>query len=476
MAERGSKRGAGAKRTGTSLAVWAVLAALLSLASGCCQLAPYRTPDGITDWQETAPPEATLAEKARFYEERIATRHLSPEGVLVYRRRVDDAELTSYGNLADTPFHTGIYAAGQAARFAATGDAAAREQVLRGLSGLELLMNVTGVRGLLARNVSPARFADAIDDDRWRESPTVPEFIWRSDVSKDQYAGFIHGLGLALALVPDESVRRKVAALSSAAADHLIESDLRIVDADGETTTFGDLRSTVFGLPKGVDSLLALAIARVAALSTGDARYEEFHARLLARGYVETAYWAHLSFFGSGNRVNDHMAYLALTPLLLLLLEDDWKTRTDLRRAGRRSWAAVKDERNAFFAVVHAGLVGDAGDARRGDPPNSSAAAAAARAALAEFPENKTERPVDLTRPEAGLDFPRAFLNRSDCMPRSRVSIPLYLRVRSSSMWASDPYRLAGRLHGRERTETTGADYLLAYWLARHFGIVAEGE
>jgi hypothetical protein len=75
-----------------------------------------------------------------------------------------------------------------------------------------------------------------------------------------------------------------------------------------------------------------------------------------------------------------------------------------------------------------------------------------------------------LTRP--GFDFARAFSVR-DCMPRAATGVPLYLRARTSSLWASDPYLLVARLERYGNVENAGADYLVAYWLGRWGGFVS---
>jgi hypothetical protein len=54
--------------------------------------------------------------------------------------------------------------------------------------------------------------------------------------------------------------------------------------------------------------------------------------------------------------------------------------------------------------------------------------------------------------------------------------VPLYLRPRGSSFWASDPYRLAGSLHRHGEVENAGMDYLLAYWMGRYHGFLAPEE
>jgi hypothetical protein len=437
---------------------------------GCCLLEGYRTPDWVEKWQDTTPPSSSLAEKARRYQERLEAHHQTPEGLIRYRRGLEGPPDRSYGNLGDGCFHTGIYLASQALRYAATRDPKAREQVLRSVSALELLMGVTGKPGLLARHFTPAGTEHA--QARWIPSSTLPQYSWKPNVSKDQYAGFIHGLGVTFALMDEPAIRMRAAHLAAAAVDHLMENHMRIIDADGRPTTYGDLSGRFGFVPIGVNALISLAIAKVAAEGTGAARHVEFYEGLVARGYPDITYWTYIAPLGIGNRVNDNMGYLALYPLLLL--ERNAKVSGKLQDGARRSWSHMKDEHNAFFAFVNAAVV--EGGAREG-PMHSSPGMDSARAgkeALLEFPEEKVEWPVDLTRP--GFDYPRAFLNSRKCEPRSTRAVPLHLRPRGSSLWAGDPYRLVGDLLRHGEVENAGMDYLLAYWMGRYHGFLSPDD
>jgi hypothetical protein len=453
---------------------------LVPFLSGCCWLGSYQTPEGITRWQDPSPPQLSLREKAAAYQERIETKHLTPAGLVKYSIKTGQDDI-SCGDLSDGPFHTGIYLGSQALRYATTREPEAKRQVLLALNGLRLLMEVTGKRGLLARYFSraPAVAPAASPGDppgppseTRRLSLAHPELVWRGDVSKDQYAGFIDGLGLSLALVDDPQVRTSVAELASAAADHLMENGMKIIDADGRRTTHGNLAGKLLVVPIGVNALISLAIAKVAAESTGDKKYRAFYDDLRERGYPSITYWAHFTVLGVGNRVNDNMAYLALYPLLLL--EKSPAILKELRRGERRTWKAVREDRNAFFAFVHAAGVGDLPEELAAGQAPDRDGRARGREALFEFPDDKVAWPVDLTRP--GFHFPRAFLNTRKCEPRTTRGVPLYLRPRSSSFWASDPFRLTGDLgrHGNE--ESAGADYLLAYWIGRYNGFIEADE
>jgi hypothetical protein len=451
--------------------VW-LFAAATALSLGCCALSPYRTPEGIERWQEPSPPTLSLAAKAARFQAAVEERFQTREGLIHYRRRLDRRRPEAEEPLADGCFHTGIYLASQSLRYAVTKDPAARAQVLRSLNALRLLMELTGRRGLLGRHFAFAPSAAKVDE-RWRRSLAHPDYLWRGDVSKDQYAGFIHGLGVAWAVVDDAAVRARAAELAAAAADHLIANDLAIVDANDRRATHGDLSGHWLCVPIGVNALIALAVAKVAEASSAEPRHLEFYRGLVGDGYPEASYWAHFSFLGIGSAVNDHMAYLALYPLLLI--ERDAAVLAALRESERRSWRALSEDRNAFFAFVHAALAADdPGDSGRSPSGLRSDAAERGRQALREFPADKVEWPVDLTR--EGFDFPRAFLNSRRCMPRTTQGVPLHLRPRTSSFWAAEPDELAGNLSSRGDVETAGVDYLLAYWMGRYHGLLSEGE
>jgi hypothetical protein len=422
---------------------------LVLLLGGCARFLPWRTPDGIAHWQAPALPRLSLREKAEVYQARLAALHQMPDGVIRYRVHASQAR-DDYGDLPDGPFIAGLYLASQALRLAATGEAEARSEVERTLAGMELLMAVTGQPGLLARWVGRGPSPRGTD---WLPSAALPGYWWRGDVSKDQLAGYACGLGVALAVLPDPALRARVARLAGPLAQHLDEHALRIVDHDGERTTHGDLRPRLAGFPVGVNALIALAVAKAAdASGAGSGLYQS----LLEEGALDAAGAAHWRAPGNTKRVNENMAYVALLPLLRL--ESDATLARELREVEARLWGKVAGERNAFFAFVHA--------AASDDP----AAHAEGLAALREFPDQKRDFPVDLTRD--GFDFERSAWKNSKGEPRALAPLPLYLRPSGSNLWVNDPRLMAGSLGDRGETEYAGIDYLLAYWLARERGLV----
>jgi hypothetical protein len=424
--------------------------ALAFLLAGCAALAPEPAPSPEVPALR-APPTLSLRAKAEAYQARIAALHQMPDGLIRYRFQIGQAR-DDYGDLADGPFFAGLYLASQALRLAASGEPAARREVLRTLDGMALLMDVTGQPGLLARWVAPAPSAPGRE---WLPSAARPGYFWRADVSKDQIAGYAAGLGVALALLPDPEIQARAAALALPLAARLWRDGLRILDWDGARTKHGDLRARIAGFPVGVHALIALSVAKAAGAASGD---DAMSRALDADGTLAAAGTAHWRAPGSTKRVNQNMAYVSL--LALLLLEDDPARGAALRSAEARLWETVRGEHNAFFAAVH--LLAS------GDP----VAREEARHALGEFPESKRSSPVDLTR--AG--FETRWWRNSDGAPRATQPIPLHLRGVGSNLWVSDPHLLVKHLGRSTPTEYAGVDYLLAYWLGRTLGAVGADD
>lgn len=415
---------------------------VLTAAAGCA----HEPLKGIDNWQDTSPPTLSFKGKAQAYQERLEIRHQMDDGFIIYRRYEEGhAQPPGYGNLADGCFHVGIYLASQALRLAATGEAEAREQVLLSLNAMKLFAEVSGKRGLLARCFSPER--PNLDAD-WLQSPTHPKYFWLADVSRDQYAGYVHGLGVTLALVSDPEIRSRIAPLAAAIADHLIENNLQIIDWDGKRTTYGDLRGRIAGIfPNGINALISLAIAKVAAVSTGEQKYVDFYERLVRDGYPRITRWTYLSSLGTGKRVNANMGYLVLYPLLLL--EHDEGILRELRKGARRTWSRVSEDHNAFFSFVHAAVVGDGEEGKtRG------------REGICEFPDSKVVLVLVTRTPE----------------PNLTGAAPLYERPRTASLWVTDPRRVAGQLIDMGNVEFAGIDYLIAYWMGRYHGFILPEE
>jgi hypothetical protein len=445
----------GRTKYGRNFLLCLLLGSLFSIFAGGCSLFHDQALTNQQIWQDTDPPKLPLREKAQAYQGRLESRFQMPEGLIWYRRfPAEEKELKErlqleYLTLADGCFHLGMYLASQALRLATTGDPKAREQVLLSLRAMKLYAELSGERGLLVRYFSPAIPNGKPNLPRWRQSTTHPEYFFLSDVSRDQYAGYIHGLGVTLAVVSDPEIRSLIAPLAGAIADHLIDNDLQIKEPSGtrkKPTTYGDLHGWSYGfIPNGVNSLICLAIAKTAAESTGEQKHINFYKKLVQDGYPRITRWTYLGTYGKSNRVNANMAYVALYPLLLL--ENDPEIVKELRKGAQRTWSRVSEDHNVFFSFVHAAVVGDVDEAKEKGVQ-----------ALREFPDRKLAVATRKSEPKSGQPT------------------PLNLRpyVSAGTLWVGDPTEVVGHLVGD--VEIAGIDYLVAYWLGRYYGFIGPDE
>jgi hypothetical protein len=394
-----------------------------------------------------------LSEKARLFDRAIRLHHLSPEGILLYKRFIDRPE----GAIGDAPIWTGCYVAAQALRYAVTREEEAGESAEIALRGLHFLQEVTGQKGLLCRGVSSEGIPpdDAHPQEWHRGAEPWSSYYWHGDVSVDQYTGALFGYALAYDLLPDEGVKRVIAEDVAAIADHLIEHGMTIVDVDGEVTTFGHLEPSFF--TEDLNALIALGFFKIAHHITGAARFaQHYHQLTTAHHYHERAvvarnlWWETL--FGT-NHSDNNLAFLAYYPLLRY--ETDAALLPYYHRSLRRTWAAVHKEGNPFFSFVY----------RVFNP--LAAADPHAYQTLHRFPLDKRNIAVrNSVQPGVCISWLRARNGRLQaCEP-----VAIEQRPPSTFEWKENPYRLDG---GGDGTKLyTGTDYLLAYWLGRYHGFL----
>ncbi len=407
------------------------------------------------------PRDGRLLAKAAAFESAM-DHHLTPEG-LVLTERVDEPDPRDPLNAQDAAIWTGCYVAAEAFRWTSTRDPASRDRLSRGLDGLHLLQDATGVPGVLARMVKRAAGPAPGERPTWRQGRGVwTAYRWMGDVSVDQYAGVFFGYAAAYEALEDAPSRSAIAARIAPLVDRLVDHGWRIFDADGRPTKHSDLSGGWTAEP--LNALLALSFARIAAAVTGEGRFERAYATLVDRGYARTAvrardpWWEYL--FGV-NHSDNNLAYLGLYPLIRL--ESDARLLGLYREALRRVWGVVRAEGNPFFTFITQAV----------EEPGWRDDAAFGRAldTLARFPFPKRDETVLNSERR---DVCRSWFDDRFGHPQACAPLPIDQRPRSSFEWASNPYRLDRR--GDPRVSLAGADYLVAYWLGRRHGLLTDAE
>ena len=406
--------------------------------------------------QATSPAPDVLGAKAIAFRDALQQRHISREGLVLYRvdlRTIEaDLERGTYPDLADGATFTGMAAAGACGRASFESGPARREALAdasRALAGLELLMAVTGRKGLLARaarRAPPPLGAPA----RRKWSPGGPgyeQFSFRGNVSMDQYAnGLLPAVGLCAEHFP-----KRARALVTAVAEHLLKYEMRLTDPDGEETRFGDLSpSSGFGF-NSLAKLTGYGVFALAASLDSDPRWARKRDELRDRDKVPArSKRTNLRVFGITNHSNDLMAWNLYRVLIPLARRSDDPALADFLRGMDRAWRRVRRDQNAYFTLVYCKLQpADCSDGLLDE----------VRDLLAAFPTNKRK-----TAPPAELaEVPRRLLPGRKWKRLARDLVPIQLRPVSSFEWKSSPYRLRGSV--APDIQYTGLDFLVAYWL-----------
>jgi hypothetical protein len=400
-----------------------------------------------------------MAAKARDFRDAIVDRHLAAEGFLLYsvdldlvREQLADG---TYPALGDTPTYTGLLAASDCTR-ADVETGAARAEALadadRALAGLEILMRVTGRRGLLARGIQrPPPPGDSQLDNRWFSgAPGYEIYLWRGDVSMDQYA---NGLLPALSACREHFPER-VRVLATDVAEMLLETDMRLVDPDGRVTKYGELGPLAGWGFNPIAKLTGYAVFALAAELDPDPRFARHRDELRDHNrVVATSTITNIRFVGGFTSYsNDLMAWDLFRVLVPLAERTHDPALADLRHGLQRTWLRVRPYQNAYFTLLFCRLAPESCE------PD---ALANARETLLRFPVEKRR----LAPPAQLALLPRSFLPSRKLRAQTRAPVPIELRPAETFEWKSSPYRTD--FVTDPSTEYTGVDYLAAYWLYR---------
>ncbi|MFN0119384.1 MAG: hypothetical protein ACKV2V_02665 [Blastocatellia bacterium] len=358
----------------------------------------------------------------------------------------ESQQISGYAHGGDAAIWTGHYLAAEAFRYRVTGDPEALDNARRAVTGLRLLVDVTG-RNLLARCAVPVDwpFAQSIIDEEkrhgvYRAVVGGQEYYWFGNTSRDQYSGVFFGLGVAYDLIGDAALRGEIKSLVTRLTSYLLDHNWFVVMPDG------DISVTFTGHPE--QRLSFLSVARRVNDSDFGVKYSSL------RFFAYTTVGIAISF----EVLEDHNSYFkfnldTINLYNLIRLENSSGYRDRFLDVYRRLRGATSGHGNAHFNMIDRALTGP--DARRD---------AETRALLDEW----------LLRPrrDEWLDwrnnpaYPACGADRA-CQP-----LPVRDRIRTDFLWQRSPYLLYGG--GTGKIEGAGIDYILPYWMARHYGVIAE--
>jgi hypothetical protein len=404
----------------------------------------------------------SLAQKAALFEHDMDARFVY-DGQLPPKLKLPTSERSfpAY-NMPDNAYMTGMYVGMLSMQFAATKDEAVRAKAAKGLESLDLLCNVSGVPGLLARAAMPVDMPWE-DDGIWHISKDG-KHRWRGDVSSDQMDGVFYGYALAFDLVANDSEKTVIAKNVAAMMRHLLDNERRIIGIDGKPTEWGSYYSEYVKRREPLNALILLQHLKVAHHVTNDPEFAAVYKKIaLDEQYAATALKARRN--GPAARMNysdDILLALAYYPLLTL--EKDPKLKAMYVDSYRRSWEGsggnpgFKAQLNAYHNYMAADLIDDQSQLE------------AASESLRLFPLDMKLNRKTIARYQKDFDFkfdPAPVSSE----PEQGQAVPLDRREKQWSVWVHNPYRTGDRAQDGA-LEYQALDYLMAYWYGRWKGHV----
>lgn len=424
----------------------------------------------------------SLSEKATRFHAVLESRHVRPPGIVEKCQLRTPGDLATWAPMDDDNDggYTALALAMESYRYAATRDPRALAAARRAFAACELLRDVSGIPGFIARTVVPHDWTEVHDpnetvsDPAWAESMAgdprakrVPvrwrpsadgRWLWKGDTSSDEITAHFFGYFVFDQLAADATDKARVREHVVQVADHLLQNGLVLRDLDGKPTRWGIWAPEYLNddpnweMERGINSVEILSFLKLAHHLSGEARFEQAYRRLIRDHHydqnVRTA-----PNLNPAWRTYIDMELLAFAYPALLALEKDPSLRRTFHESFERWHHAVQADGNPFFEFLYAAFRSPR-RAQLGDALNF----------LRDTPLDLIRWDVDLTRREdlSWRRFPE--VERLQTGRRLPVSEIGYSRT-DQNPW------LAVQGDGG-RSESDGVFWLLPYWMGRHYGWV----
>jgi hypothetical protein len=324
----------------------------------------------------------------------------------------------------------------------------------------------------------------------WVESanPDYEGWWWNYEVSKDTMDGIMFGYAVALEHFEDpeilDSVRGDVLAFSR----RLVKDNMTIVDHHGAITEHGHLNYSEIDDFPGFNAMLGSSFVRTG-IEAGAEELSHFFEDCLMRlgdnadcptidandlgSYMDVVEdWLYLYRPKcQTNYDNIDMVFHAIYPwirlepipelkerLLAVLERGVWQPAED----NLKNAPAVSESTHSLYIMMYGALANASPE-----DPVFEAALEDAICTLYDIPQDRVDRAI------SAKDYEVACINRVG-KPNTIEIVPLLERNIDNYIWRLDPYEIPEEHAGNPKQVHSPEDYLLAYWLGRHFGFVSE--
>jgi hypothetical protein len=356
--------------------------------------------------------------------------------------------VVGYAHAGDAAIWTGHYLAAESFRYAVTKSPDALRNARRALDGIQGLVEVTtpAMPGLLARFLWPDSwwYADRMAAEEgghgvYQGSPGGVPHRWLGNTTRDQYSGVFFGLAVAFDLVDDPDVRSRAADLVTRMLRFLLANGWNVPMPDGSySTTF---------LQRPDQQLTLLQIGRrvnAAEFEHVYVAHRAAHAGTVGLPISVECQDTHGSYYKFNlNHINLYN---------LIRLEEPGVPRDLYLSAFATLRGCTGSHENAHFNMIERGVSGPDG---------------------ARDASTKKYLKLWLKRPRR--DYYVDLRDRYEACGEDRACrvIPVDERVNTDFLWQRSPFLLYPDRRGDGTIETAAIDYLLPYWMARYYGVIA---
>lgn len=373
------------------------------------------------------------------------------------------------GNYENCAIWTGLYVAAQSLRFAATGDAQARQQAKSSLLSLHRLQDITGIQGLIARGYKIGNESTWDEEFFWKKKGDKTRqrnewhqsngHRWLGDASKSQFFGVVFGyFAFTRFCNPTKQEMQEIGKYLSNIVDKIMENEMKIVDKDNQATGYGNYSHNQYFGFGGIGPSLILSKLKLASQITKQDRfrleyerllYQEDYGRFLRRCRLNPPILNQLSTsFGS----EDNLAMLNY--YMFMTLEAEYGAKELCNKGLAKRWLVINDPENSLFNFVYHALI-----------ERETSALEIGIDSLLRFPEVKNIPVVSLKRK----------LPKSTVIPNiiHHRQMPIESRPIDEYMWRINPRRNDLWVDGKSGImEFAGVDFLIAAYLGLYHGFI----
>jgi len=459
-----------------------------------------------------ATPES-LADKAAIYDARALALHVHPQMPWVLDvalapgidpETATSADVVAWRASENDGLWSALVLAAEAYRFAATHDPAARAALATLLHGEQLRMQITGVSGLLTRELIPpgiTGLACPADPARYVPSPDKTSNQWvriddagcidvadptgafhatshcgladfagwcfLDNISQDEYAGHVLALGAVARLVDDPELHALGTDLLDQIGQHLVQHQMQVVDWDGRPTQWGKLYPTAGSDAPGYLAVLGASYIVTAARGTGDAALASAYGSLAP---VNATYLDQIMIWSGPDACTSNWNDLSMLTAAFhgLLWNDPAATRAPFAAAFHDELVAppgprgILAEHNAWYDVMWAAMkpLGPGTDGPAFDAVHDAACQ------LREFPRSNHL----VARDSTALAAEACTGRQHESMAASAFGIAD--RCAATYAWWGNPYIRTSCTTDPTLVQNP-AGYLLPYWMARYDGFLS---